>query len=88
MSGQVKKEMQQNKPMSQPLEAMLNVQRTATVLRAAVERVTGLKHVEYNVLRIPRGAGADGLSVEDIRSRLLADAPMLPGYIGGMVGRG
>ncbi|HYW06820.1 MAG TPA: hypothetical protein VE913_07680 [Longimicrobium sp.] len=88
MSGQVKKEIQQNKPMSQALEAMLNVQRTATVLRAAVERVTGLKHVEYNVLRILRGAGSDGLSVEDIRSRLLADDPMLLGYIGGMVGRG
>ncbi|HEX8430802.1 MAG TPA: hypothetical protein VF625_05920 [Longimicrobium sp.] len=88
MPGQVKKEIQQNKPMSQAVEAMLNIQRTATLLRASVERVTGLKHVEYNVLRILRGAGSEGLPVEDIRSRLLADDPMLLGYIGGMVGRG
>jgi hypothetical protein len=88
MSGQVRKEIQQNKPMSHAMEALLNVQRTATVMREAVERVTGLRHVEYNVLRILRGAGPDGLPLEEIRSRLLADDPMLLGYIGALAGRG
>ena len=88
MAGRVQQEIRQSKPMSLAHEAAFNLQRTATVLREEVERTTGLRHVEYNVLRILRGAGAEGLHADEIRARLLTDEPMLLGYIGALAQRG
>lgn len=88
MSGRVQQEIRQNKPMTPALEAALNIQRTATVLRQEVERTTGLRHAEYNILRILRGAGAEGLHADEIKSRLLTEEPMLLGYIGALAQRG
>jgi hypothetical protein len=92
MTSRIQQEIRQSKPMPLPVEAHLNLQRTATSLRDLVERETaavgGLKQVEYNVLRILRGAGAAGLNTEQVRERLLAPDPMLPAVLGSLANRG
>jgi DNA-binding MarR family transcriptional regulator len=88
MAGRVQQEIRQSKPLAPAHEAALNIQRTATLLRQEVERTTGLKHAEYNILRILRGAGADGLHADEIKERLLTEEPMLLGYIGSLAQRG
>lgn len=91
MAGKVLQEIRQNKPMAPAIEAMINVQRTASVLRDVVESATaagGLKQVEYNVLRILRGAGEAGLPLEEIRARLIFDEPTLLGITGLLAKRG
>jgi DNA-binding MarR family transcriptional regulator len=92
MPGRIQQEIQQSKPMALPVEAHLNLQRTATALRELIEGETsavgGLKMVEYNVLRILRGAGAEGLNTEQVRDRLMAPDPMLPAVLGSLANRG
>jgi ribosomal protein S19E (S16A) len=92
MPSRIQQEIRQSKPMALPVEAHLNLQRTATSLRELVERETatvgGLKQVEYNVLRILRGAGQAGLNTEQVRDRLLAPDPMLPAVLGSLANRG
>ena len=91
MSGRIQQEIRQSKPMPLAVEAHLNVQRTATALRELVERETqeagGLKQVEFNVLRILRGAGPDGLTTEQVRDRMISPDPMLPAVLGGLANR-
>ena len=92
MTGRIQQEIRQSKPMPLPVEAHLNVQRTANALRDLVEEVTSsvgkLRHTEYNVLRILRGAGSGGLNPDEIRKRLLADDPMLAAVLGSLANRG
>jgi len=92
MPGRIQAEIKQSKPMALPVEAHLNLQRTATALRDLIEAETssvgGLKMVEYNVLRILRGAGAEGLNTEQVRERLMAPDPMLPAVLGSLANRG
>lgn len=92
MTGRILQEIQQKKPMSPAVEAHLNLQRTAVVIRELVEQTTagvgGLKQTEYNVLRIPRGAGPEGLATDQVASRLMAADPMLPAVLGGLANRG
>lgn len=92
MAGQIGKEISQSKPMSLAVEASLNVQRTAGVLRDLVEQATqsagGVQHVEYNVLRILRGAGPEGTTLDEIRDRLIADDPHLLATMGKLANRG
>jgi DNA-binding MarR family transcriptional regulator len=59
-------------------EALLNIQRTATLLGYAVaERFKpfGLTPTQYNVLRILRGAEAEGLCRNEIGDRLITPVP-------------
>ncbi|MCC7054504.1 MAG: MarR family transcriptional regulator [Gemmatimonadaceae bacterium] len=59
-------------------EAFLNLVRSAAILEDALDRVLrtyGLSSVQYNVLRILRGAGADGLCRNEIRDRLVSRMP-------------
>lgn len=74
------------------VEAHLNVQRTAASLREMVEEVTttagGLKQVEFNVLRILRGAGAAGATVEEIHQRIITPDAPLPAVLGALANRG
>jgi DNA-binding MarR family transcriptional regulator len=59
-------------------EAFLSIARTDTALRDGIEKVLaprGLSFTQYNVLRILRRAGADGLCRNDIRDRLLSRMP-------------
>ncbi len=63
---------------SKPQEAAVTLLRTADVLRrhlgAAIER-QGITAQQYNVLRILRGAGADGLPTLEIAARMIEQTP-------------
>ena len=77
----LKDEIKKKKPFDNPAEeAYLNLLRTATVLAADFERLfkdAGLSEPQYNVLRILRGAGADGVGLPclDIASRMITRVP-------------
>jgi predicted transcriptional regulator len=92
MAGRIQQEIRQSKPMPLAVEAHLNVQRTAASLREMVEEVTttagGLKQVEFNVLRILRGAGEAGATVEEIQQRVITPDAPLPGVLGTLANRG
>jgi DNA-binding MarR family transcriptional regulator len=72
-------EIKQSKPFaSRELEAYLNLQRTADVLRHGVVDVLkghGLSPTGYNVLRILRGAGESGLPCSEVAARLVSHDP-------------
>lgn len=59
-------------------EAMLNLVRTVDVLQgdfAALFREHGVSGPQYNVLRILRGAGGDGLPSQEIAGRMISRVP-------------
>lgn len=59
-------------------EATLNVLRTATRLNDGIDLLLkqyGLSGAQYNVLRILRGAGGEGLCRNDLRDRMLTRMP-------------
>ena len=72
-------EIRQERPFdSLHQEAYLNLVRTVVVLTDTLEQVLrplGLSGPQYNVLRILRGAGADGLCRNEIRDRLISRMP-------------
>jgi len=72
-------EIKQHKPLRSPGQmAVITIFRTADVLRHAVERslsAFGLSNEQYNVLRILRGAGENGLPTLEISSRMLSRSP-------------
>jgi DNA-binding MarR family transcriptional regulator len=75
-------EIKQSKPFdSLEEELMLNLTRTAAVLGHELEqklRPHGLSGTQYNVLRILRGAGAEGLMQCEVGARLVAQVPDVP----------
>jgi len=75
----LKSEIEQKQPFaSAEEEAILNVVRTSDCLLRAVQRRTrgwGLTPTQYNVLRILRGAGAEGLTCAAIGDRMIAAEP-------------
>jgi len=72
-------ELQQSRPFdSSADEALVALMRTATLIRRAIaQRVEpyGISPAQYNVLRILRGAGPDGLPTLAVRDRLIEEAP-------------
>jgi DNA-binding MarR family transcriptional regulator len=72
-------ELRQQQPFgSLRQEAFLNVARTEAVLRDGIERVLAphvLSLTQYNVLRMLRGAGPNGLCRNEIRDRLISRMP-------------
>ena len=59
-------------------EAQLSIVRTGNLLSDALERLLkphGITATQYNVLRILRGAGAEGLSRNEVRDKLLSRMP-------------
>ena len=74
-------EIKQAKPFnSLEQEAYLNLQRTAAVLEQALEealRPHGISATQYNALRILRGAGAKGLSCQEVGARMIRVEPDL-----------
>ena len=72
-------EIQQSRPFDSPAdEALVALLRTATLIRRAIaQRVEpyGISPAQYNVLRILRGAGPDGLPTLAVRDRLIEEAP-------------
>ena len=75
----LKAEIEQSIPFSTPWEeALLNLLRTADRFSHAMQciiRPWGVTATQYNVLRILRGAGPDGLTCSEIGSRMLTADP-------------
>lgn len=78
-ASRIQDEIKQTRPFaSRGQEAMVALLRTADVVRrnlSAVVEASGITLQQYNVLRILRGAGPDGLPTLEIGSRLLEQAP-------------
>ncbi len=79
MHSGLQAELKQTRPFRSPLEeAFVSLQRTAAVLEHALEtalRPTGITATQYNVLRILRGAGDDGLCRSEIGERMVRRVP-------------
>lgn len=75
----LQQELKQSKPFDTPAdEALVALMRTASLVRRAIaQRVEpyGISPAQYNVLRILRGAGPDGLPTLAVRDRLVEEAP-------------
>jgi DNA-binding MarR family transcriptional regulator len=77
ISADVIDELQQSRPFrSESQEATIALLRTASVISRRISRVVephGLSVAQYNVLRILRGAGQDGLPTLAIRNRMIEE---------------
>lgn len=92
MAGKLAHEIKQTKPFgSLAEEAILNIQRTSTLLeRAAADTLKpfGLSETQYNVLRILRGAGAPGLACQEIGNRMISLEPDITRLLDRLESRG
>lgn len=79
MSSELQRELKQNRPFAAPTqEAAVSLIRTADLMRrsiAAVVEPHGLTPQQYNVLRILRGAGDNGLPTLEIAERMIEQTP-------------
>lgn len=79
MTKRLHDEIKQQKPWANAeSEAFLNVQRTADVLMRGLEKVLkpfGLTQTQYNVLRILRGAGPEGMACSELGARMVTRDP-------------
>jgi DNA-binding MarR family transcriptional regulator len=79
MPTDLREQLRQQKPFdSLEQEAYLSIGRTEAELSDGFERALrpyGISPAQYNVLRILRGAGPDGLCRNEIRDRLLSRMP-------------
>jgi DNA-binding MarR family transcriptional regulator len=79
MAGRLQAEIKQRKPFrTLEQEAFLNLLRTTDALlrgQAKVLKSAGLSHPQYNVLRILRGAGPDGLACREVCERMITRDP-------------
>ena len=79
MSPTLQQDLKQKKPFrSLQQEAYLSVVRTSTALTDAMEDLVkerGISATQYNVLRILRGSGAEGLCRNELRDRMLTRMP-------------
>jgi DNA-binding MarR family transcriptional regulator len=74
----LQEELKQRKPWSLEEEAFLNISRTAAVLEHALIQALkpfDITPTQYNVLRILRGAGAEGLCRNEVGERLVRRVP-------------
>ena len=88
----LQREIGQTRPFrSRGQEAVLGILRTADVVRRFVARVLEPYDVtpqQYNVMRILRGAGAEGLPTLTIGERMLEDSPGVTRLIDRLVAKG
>ncbi|HEX9690874.1 MAG TPA: MarR family transcriptional regulator [Gemmatimonadales bacterium] len=79
MSDELRAEIKQGRPFgSVSQEAFLNLMRTSAILdHAFAEGIKpyGVTPTQYNVLRILRGAGRDGLCRNEVRDRMITQVP-------------
>ena len=79
MASRLQAELKQTKPFPRrSSEALLSVLRTAAVLEHQLNEVLrpyGITELQYNVLRILRGARPDGLCGREISERLVSQVP-------------
>ena len=77
--GTIRGEIRQTKPFASPAdEAVVTLLRTADRVRTALAQVVeahGITLQQYNVLRILRGAGEEGLPTLDIAARMIENSP-------------
>jgi DNA-binding MarR family transcriptional regulator len=77
--GKIYDELKQSKRFADPRqEAVIALLRTADVLRSRIETALLPHQVspeQYNVLRILRGAGADGASCKEVGNRMVTRDP-------------
>ncbi len=92
MAGRLKRELKQNRPFSSiQEEVVLNLMRTADQLvvpLAEVLRAANLSLSQYNILRILRGAGQEGLPCGEITERMVRRDPDLTRLLDRMESRG
>ena len=79
MSPKLQDEIKQAKPFaSLESEVFLNLLRTADALSRGLEEIlklARLSHTQYNVLRILRGAGEQGLCCREVAERMITRDP-------------
>lgn len=77
--SQLQQELHQARPFTTTAhELLIGVLRTAAVARREMDKGlegSGLSGAQYNVLRILRGAGPEGLPTLEVRERLIDAAP-------------
>jgi DNA-binding MarR family transcriptional regulator len=82
MTSRLQVELKQSKPFAnRGSEALLSVMRTAALLEHYLNeglRPCGITALQYNVLRILKGAGPDGWCGRDIAERLVSKVPDVP----------
>lgn len=90
--GRIVAEIRQSRPFSSvEREVAVTLLRTGDVVRHAVEcalRPWGISPEQYNVLRILRGAGEEGLPTLEIAERMLARSPNVTRLLDKMVESG
>jgi DNA-binding MarR family transcriptional regulator len=79
MGSKLQEEIRQRKPFATPAqEAFLGILRTADVLRRYASSIVephGVTPQQYNVLRILRGAGNEGLPTLEVADRMIEQTP-------------
>jgi len=79
MQTDLQVELKQTRPFRSPIEeAFVALQRTAAVLEHAMEtelKASGVTGTQYNVLRILRGAGDEGLCRNEVGQRMVRRVP-------------
>ena len=92
MSNDMMSELRQSKPFARAEEELyLSLIRTADVLARRVNdllKKVGISHAQYNVLRILRGAGNDGLPCGEIGARMVTRDPDVTRLLDRLVQRG
>ena len=77
--SKLREEIKQRKPFSSPAqEAILGLQRTTDVLKRSFAEVVEARRIslqQYNVLRILRGAGGEGMPTLEIAERMVERTP-------------
>jgi len=92
MPARLRDEIKQGKPFANSeVEAYLNLLRTSDALARGVEQAlkpSGLTQSQYNVLRILRGAGTDGLVCRELSERMVARDPDITRLLDRLEARG
>lgn len=77
--SQIQRELRQRRPfVSISDEAAVGILRTAEIVRRFYARVLApfeITAAQYNVLRILRGGGSEGMPTLDVAARLIENAP-------------
>lgn len=86
MANKLQEEIRQSKPFAGlEQEALLNIRRTAGYVEHVVQQALkehGLTEPQYNVLRILRGAGPEGLRCSEIGERMITRDPDITRLLG------
>ncbi len=90
--SQLQQELKQNRPFdSSATEALISITRTADQLRRRMTGILepfGLTQQQYNVLRILRGAGPEGLPTLEIRQRMVESNPGITRLLDRLIAKG